>query len=63
MLMTDSKAISQFIRKAVIGEDIILKSTTIQLYSYTYVSDAISGLLTIILKGKIGNAYNIAPQN
>lgn len=60
MLMTDTKAISQFIRKGVAKEDIVLKSAGTQYYSYTYVSDAVSGLLTILLKGECGEAYNIA---
>lgn len=60
MLMSDTKAISQFIRKGINREDIVLKSAGTQFYSYTYVSDAVSGLLTVLLKGKKGEAYNIA---
>lgn len=60
MLMTDTKAISQFIRKGIAGEDIVLKSAGTQYYSYTYVTDAVSGLLTVLLKGECGEAYNIA---
>lgn len=62
MFMTDTKAISQFIRKAIAEEDIILKSAGTQYYSYTYVADAVSGLLTILLKGESGEAYNIADE-
>lgn len=62
MLMSDTKAISQFIRKGVAKEDIVLKSAGTQNYSYTYMADAISGLLTIILKGESGEAYNIADE-
>jgi len=62
ILKTDTKAISQFIGKAVAGEDIVLKSAGTQYYSYTYVSDAVSGLLTVLLKGKCGEAYNIADE-
>ena len=62
MLMSDSKAISQFIRKAVAGEDIVLKSAGTQYYSYTYVSDAVSGLLYILLNGDNGEAYNISDE-
>ncbi len=62
MLLTDTKAISQFIRKGIEGEDIVLKSAGTQYYSYTYVADAVSGLLTILLKGKNGEAYNIANE-
>lgn len=63
MLMSDTKAISQFIKKGVSGEDIVLKSAGTQYYSYTYMADAISGLLTILLCGKRGEAYNIAEEH
>ncbi len=62
MLMTDTKAISQFIRKGIAGEDIVLKSAGTQYYSYTYVADAVAGLLTVLLKGENGEAYNIADE-
>lgn len=60
MLMSDSKAIAQFIKKAAAGEDIILKSAGTQCYSYTYALDAAVGILTVLLKGKSGEAYNIS---
>jgi len=60
MLPSDSKAIAQFIKKAAAGEDIILKSAGTQLYSYTYAPDAAAGILTVLLKGKSGEAYNIS---
>lgn len=60
MLPSDTKAVSQFIRKAVSGQDIVLKSKGTQYYSFTYMSDAISGLLTVLLRGEKGEAYNIA---
>lgn len=62
MLQTDTKAISQFIKKAVDGENIVLKSAGTQYYSYTYVADAVSGFLTVLLKGESGEAYNIADE-
>jgi len=62
MLMSDTKAISQFIKKGIVGEDIILKSSGRQYYSYTYVADAVSGLLHVLLKGKSGEAYNISDE-
>ena len=62
MQMTDTKAISQFIRKGLSGESIILKSEGKQLYSYSYVSDAVSGLLTVLLMGQNGTAYNISDE-
>ena len=63
MLMSDTKAISQFIRKGIAGENIILKSEGKQYYSYTYMMDAVAGLLTILLNGKNGEAYNIADES
>lgn len=63
MIMSDTKAISQFIRKGIAGEDIVLKSEGTQYYSYTYMADAVSGLLWILLAGESGEAYNIAEEH
>ncbi|MEL3958755.1 NAD-dependent epimerase/dehydratase family protein [Caldifermentibacillus hisashii] len=63
MLKSDTKAISQFIKNGVLKEDIVLKSKGSQYYSYTYVADCVSGLLTILFKGNCGEAYNIADDN
>lgn len=63
MLKSDSKAISQFIKKSVAGEDIVLKSNGTQLYSYSYAADAASAVFTILFKGVCGEAYNIADGN
>ena len=63
MLMSDTKAISQFIKKGIAGEDIVLKSAGTQYYSYQYMADSVSGLLTILLKGENGEAYNIAEEH
>lgn len=63
MLMTDSKAMSQFIKKAINNEDVILKSEGNQYYSYLHVADAVSGILTILRDVKSGEAYNLASEN
>ena len=62
MLMSDSKASSQFIIKALQGEDIVLKSKGEQLFSYTYVADAVSAMLHVLIHGEDGVPYNIANQ-
>ncbi len=62
MLESDSKASSQFIKKALAGEDIVLKSTGEQFFSYTYVADAVAGLLTVLLHGKTGVPYNVSSE-
>ncbi len=60
MLMSDTKALSQFIKKALNKEDIILKSKGDQFFSFIYVADAVSAILSIMLNGACGEAYNIA---
>ena len=62
MLESDSKASSQFIKNAIAGEDIVLKSEGKQYFSYTYVADAVAGLLTVLLNGEIGVAYNVSSE-
>jgi len=62
MLMNDTKAISQFIKNGISREDIVLKSEGNQYFSYTYVADAVSGLLTVMLNGDKGEAYNISDK-
>lgn len=62
VLASDSKAIAQFIKRAAIGEDIILKSEGTQKYSYTFVTDAVAAILFILVNGKNGEAYNIADE-
>ncbi len=56
----DSKAMAQFLRSACAEEDIVLKSKGLQKYSYVYVADAVSGILSVLFKGKDGEAYNVS---
>jgi nucleoside-diphosphate-sugar epimerase len=57
---TDSRASAQFTRKAKAGENIIMKSAGLQLRSYCYTLDCASAILTVLLKGDCGEAYNIS---
>lgn len=59
----DTKAMSQFMLKAVAGEDIVLKSKGNQRYSYCYVADAASAIIKILLDGEDGEAYNVAESD
>ncbi len=63
MLMSDTKALSQFIKKGIAGEDIVLKSAGTQYFSYQYMADSVSGLLYVLLCGETGEAYNIAEEH
>lgn len=62
LLMSDSKASSQFILKALAGEDIVLKSKGEQFFSYTYVADAVAAMLYVLVYGENGVAYNISNE-
>lgn len=60
LLKSDTKALSQFLRNGIEGEDIVLKSKGEQEYSYLYVSDVVSGILFCFAQGETGDAYNVA---
>ncbi len=62
MLMSDTKAISQFIKKGM-KEKTESQSEGTQYYSYTYMLDAVAVISQCSLKGDSGNAYNIADES
>lgn len=62
MQKSDSKAHAQFIRNALNGENIVLKSKGTQRRTYCYVVDVVSALFDILYKGKNGEIYNIANE-
>lgn len=62
MANDDSKAHAQFIRNALQGENIVLKSKGEQRRTYCYVIDAVTGLLMVLAKGVRGDAYNISNE-
>lgn len=63
MIDDNTKADAQFIRNAVNGNNIVMKSAGMQLRSYCYVSDMALAMFYILLRGENGNAYNIANRN
>lgn len=60
---TDSRASSEFIRKAAAGEDIVMKSAGTQMRSYCHTLDCASAILTVLLNGVRGCAYNISNKD
>lgn len=58
----DSRAASEFLRKAAAGEAIVLKSAGTLERSHCYVLDAVSALLLVLKDGVCGEAYNIADR-
>lgn len=59
----DNRAYAQFIRNAINGENIVLKSSGMQYRSWLYVKDCVSALLYILMQGECGQAYNVADEN
>lgn len=58
----DTKAMSQFMDKALAGEDIVLKSKGNQKFSYCYVADAASGIFKVLFDGVNGEVYNVSDE-
>lgn len=59
----DSRVFAQFARSAMNEEDIVLHTEGKSRGNYCYTSDAVSGLLYILLEGNSQEAYNVAnPQ-
>lgn len=56
----DNRVFAQFARAAKEGNDIILKTTGESKRTYLYTADASSAILTVLLCGETGQAYNAA---
>ena len=59
----DNRVFAQFMRAAIQGKDIILKSSGMSSKPYCYTTDTASGILFILLRGKNGDAYNVSNDN
>lgn len=60
---TDSRANVQFIRNVLNHENIVMKSAGTQMRSYNYIGDCASAIITILINGESGEAYNTANSN
>jgi len=58
----DNRVYAQFMRSAMIKENIILRTDGGTKHSYLYTADAVTAILTVLLKGKNGEAYNAANE-
>lgn len=58
-----SLATAQFIKSGIKNTDIVLKSDGEQNYSYNYVADAVTAILTVLLCGEDKEAYNVADKS
>jgi len=60
---SDNRVIPQFLRMAVNGNNIVLKSNGKMMRSYAYLYDVISGIMTILRNGVNGEVYNISNKD
>lgn len=58
----EKKAFTDFLFDTLKGRDILIKSSGTVTKSYCYISDAIAGIFTVILRGESGEAYNVSNE-
>ena len=59
----DRRVFAQFVSSVLDGKDIVLVTEGKTRRNYTYLSDAVTALLTIAIRGKSGEAYNVANED
>ena len=57
--LTDNRMPMQFAKAVVEGKDIVLHTEGKSISNFVYLTDAITGILTVLHKGTSGQAYNI----
>lgn len=62
MARGDSRAVSEFLRSAAEGRDIVMKSAGLVERSHCYVVDAAQALLAVLTQGERGRVYNVADR-
>ena len=56
----DGRVFAEFARCAIEKKDIVLHTNGNTLRSYCYTKDALTGIILVLLEGKIGEAYNVS---
>lgn len=59
MKLDDGRVFADFVSDVVNGRDIVMRSDGKAIRAFCYLSDAIIAFFTVILKGEIGQAYNV----
>ena len=60
ILPGENRVFAQFAKSVINGKDIILHTKGLSEGNYCYTRDCVTGLLTVLLKGENGEAYNIS---
>jgi nucleoside-diphosphate-sugar epimerase len=58
----ENRVFAQFARSILTGQDIVLHTDGSKAHCYCYTSDAVLGLLTVLLRGGDAQAYNISNE-
>ena len=56
----DNRVSSQFFYDVLDEKDLVMKSSGSQIRSYCYVIDCVTAIISVLVNGKTGNAYNIS---
>ena len=59
MRVDDGRVFADFVADVVAGRDIVMRSDGRAVRAYCYLSDAVAGFFTVLLTGRVGDAYNI----
>ena len=60
MALDDGRVFADFVSDVVYARDIVIKSNGLATRSFCYIADATKGFLSVLLKGKPAEAYNVA---
>lgn len=60
---SENRVFAQFARSIMEGSDIVLHTDGSKAHCYCYTTDAVLGLLTILLRGVPGEAYNVSNED
>lgn len=61
--LDDGRLHIDFISQMLKGDEIVLKGDGTPRRSFLYITDAISGMLTVLMEGKSGEAYNVCTES
>lgn len=59
----DNRVFAEFLRCSMQKQDIVLQTEGTSKRCYLYTTDAVTAILTVLLNGKVGEAYNAANKN
>ncbi len=57
--LSDNRVFMQFANSAINGKDIVLHTSGESMLNFCYITDAIMGILTVLIKGGSAEAYNV----